>query len=293
MGRVQVWAYCHRLGLRVNTNMKVERWHREIKYEEADGKVIKRLDKSISIVLNAINRKIIGRFMSMERSKLTSLHAQIRARHDAAKELPKQNVYVHSTTEWHVVSSRAGLSTNSIETYTVQKETACNCDIKCPDCNICIHSFSCTCIDYKVKFVICKHIHLVNINFPPSVPSSDSASTSEDNSFVIDFEEKQCRIEEEKEALNKHLKKYSNSDDLRIKAQNIFSNLAAKCADPSTSRDELSILIEQGERIQARLAALRSEGRVLSTDSRVSGLKRISPQRKLYPSKKRKSDCAN
>nr|XP_042899402.1 uncharacterized protein LOC122269597 [Parasteatoda tepidariorum] len=65
------------IGLLVNTNRKVERWHREIKYEEGEGKVIKRLDKSISTVLNAINRKIIGRFMSMERIRLTSLHAQV------------------------------------------------------------------------------------------------------------------------------------------------------------------------------------------------------------------------
>lgn len=54
MTRPQHWAFCHRLNAGINTNMKVQRWHRAIKYEEAEGKIIKRLYKSLIIVLNAI-----------------------------------------------------------------------------------------------------------------------------------------------------------------------------------------------------------------------------------------------
>lgn len=41
--RPEQWEFCYRRNAGVNTNMKVERWHRAIKYEEAQGKVI-RLD---------------------------------------------------------------------------------------------------------------------------------------------------------------------------------------------------------------------------------------------------------
>ncbi|KAB0792267.1 hypothetical protein PPYR_14226 [Photinus pyralis] len=42
-----LWAYCHRKGLGINTNMYLESMHRIIKYEYLDGKKVKRLDKSL------------------------------------------------------------------------------------------------------------------------------------------------------------------------------------------------------------------------------------------------------
>ena len=40
--------------------------------------------------------------------------------------------------------------------------------LQCKDCNICIHSFSCNCMDALVNHTICKHIHLVARNKPIS-----------------------------------------------------------------------------------------------------------------------------
>ncbi|GFY15027.1 uncharacterized protein TNCV_4492801 [Trichonephila clavipes] len=65
-GRKEKWAYCHRIGCGISVNMNLERWHRLLKYEEGNGKTIKRLDKSLSMVLNAISKKL-----TMERGKLT------------------------------------------------------------------------------------------------------------------------------------------------------------------------------------------------------------------------------
>ncbi|GFV13518.1 uncharacterized protein TNCV_2575191 [Trichonephila clavipes] len=53
-GRKQKWAYCYRVGCEINTNMKLERWHRELKYEEGGGKALRRLGKSLSLVLRTI-----------------------------------------------------------------------------------------------------------------------------------------------------------------------------------------------------------------------------------------------
>ena len=36
-----------------------------------------------------------------------------------------------------------------------------NCHLLCNECAICIHKYSCTCVDYLIKHTICKHIHLV------------------------------------------------------------------------------------------------------------------------------------
>ena len=48
-------------------------------------------------------------------------------------------------------------------TITMEKERCDEprCKIRCVDCNICIHNYSCTCTDYFLNNITCKHIHLV------------------------------------------------------------------------------------------------------------------------------------
>ena len=48
--------------------------------------------------------------------------------------------------------------------YTVQQITEkCseNCGIRCKECNICVHLYSCSCPDSILQHTICKHVHLV------------------------------------------------------------------------------------------------------------------------------------
>ena len=45
---------------------------------------------------------------------------------------------------------------------SVQKTCPHNCSICCPDCNICIHMYMCSCADALIRTTICKHIHLVS-----------------------------------------------------------------------------------------------------------------------------------
>jgi len=36
-----------------------------------------------------------------------------------------------------------------------------NCILRCDSCNICVHTFKCSCIDNVLYFNICKHIHAI------------------------------------------------------------------------------------------------------------------------------------
>lgn len=136
--------------------MKLERWHRQLKFEEAGGTVMKRLDKAINIVNNAVAKKLLSRVISMERGKLTSRVALIRKKNKLSLEMDEE-YNVTECNDKYIVSK---IENSSMITYDVENlKRACNCGIKCDECNICIHSFSCTCIVYAVQFVICKHIH--------------------------------------------------------------------------------------------------------------------------------------
>ncbi|KFM77869.1 hypothetical protein X975_24101, partial [Stegodyphus mimosarum] len=70
--------------------MKIERWHRQLKYEEAGGTIIKRLDRSIAIITNAIAKKLLSRMISLERGKLTSRIMLIRKRHRNSLEMKNE-----------------------------------------------------------------------------------------------------------------------------------------------------------------------------------------------------------
>ena len=47
--------------------------------------------------------------------------------------------------------------------YTIQKEKACSCPLKCFHCNVCTHMYTCTCMDNLLHCTACKHIHLLHM----------------------------------------------------------------------------------------------------------------------------------
>src|SRR5690606_26678239 len=40
----------------------------------------------------------------------------------------------------------------------------CECDMKCPSCNECMHEYSCDCNDFQLSKNMCVHIHLAIIH---------------------------------------------------------------------------------------------------------------------------------
>ncbi|GBN71370.1 hypothetical protein AVEN_149346-1 [Araneus ventricosus] len=162
--------------------MKLERWHQQIKYEESGGTIMKRLDKSISIIMNSVAKKLLSRIMSSERGKLTHRMALIRKRQSTKMAEGYSFVQLNETS--YVITKEVG---PSIFTYNVEKtNTTCCCNIKCDQCSVCIHSMSCTCIDYCVKFVICKHIHYICLNAEKCIEFEETENSEED-ALVIDI----------------------------------------------------------------------------------------------------------
>ena len=56
--------------------------------------------------------------------------------------------------------------------YTVRKADTLphvnrTCPLLCRDCQVCVHGFSCSCVDSALRNTICKHIHLVVQTYNP------------------------------------------------------------------------------------------------------------------------------
>lgn len=171
------------------------------------------MDKSIIIILRAISKKLISRVVSLERPKLTSRIAEIRKRHDASLKMSSESVVeIKDKVSWAVMSSKA--TDSFLYTYEVTYLAKCSCEIKCHDCNICIHELSCTCNDYSIRFLICKHIHLVCKNFQFGFSSSSLMADNDDDQLMIDVNDRDIDREEEKQAITKQVKKYAEERNL-------------------------------------------------------------------------------
>ena len=175
--RKHQWATCYRRTAGINTNMYVEAFHHTLKYLYMKGKINRRVDKCIHILMKIAKDKAFERLIKLEKGKTSYRIGIINSRHVHSIKLSIEAVRDTNCNEWTVTS------TSKPEThYTIKKQqTICqNCHIRCKECNICIHEYTCTCPDSLLNVTMCKHIHLViryiNSNFnritaePSNVP---------------------------------------------------------------------------------------------------------------------------
>lgn len=155
----QSWAYCHHLNNGLNTNMHIERMHRTIKYIYFNGQKVKRLDKAIFEIQKFVRDRLFNRLIVLNKGKLSTKLKDLRAHHNTSQKLSFNSI-VENGACWEVASSSPG----SFEVYRIEENDnsiECNCKLICDDCNVCIHRYSCTCIDACIKWNMCKHVHLL------------------------------------------------------------------------------------------------------------------------------------
>ena len=153
------WALCYRRKAGINTNMHVESFHRLLKYVYMKGRINKRVDKCIRLLLKIARDKGFERLFKLEKGKVSHRISCINQRHKSSVELSTDLIQDNGFDLWRVVSSK-----NPLLYYDVHKEDVrCspNCPLRRTECDICIHQFSCTCPNSLVRLTICKHIHLL------------------------------------------------------------------------------------------------------------------------------------
>ncbi|CAL4116745.1 unnamed protein product [Meganyctiphanes norvegica] len=147
--RASMWAYCYRHGIQLHTNNYLEAMHRALKHVYEKGKKIKRVDKSIVIILELIDGNI---YKQLYNQHFGVLATQFINKHEAGVcltvlKLSEELFNVNSASKENVV-------------YEVENLGTCEfCRDRCPTCKACRHMFSCTCID--AVHHLCKHAHAV------------------------------------------------------------------------------------------------------------------------------------
>jgi len=67
---------------------------------------------------------------------------------------------IDNPNEWMVVSQESG-ETKTYNVTFLQGFENCSCLLKCKECNECMKSVRCECVDFCVRSNFCKHIHYV------------------------------------------------------------------------------------------------------------------------------------
>jgi hypothetical protein len=218
---IRQWAYCFRIDGAINTNMHLESMHRTLKYNYFGGKIVPRLDKAISELLNLVNDKCFDELIRHHRGKYTHRIQGIRLRHDVSLTMSLDSVLPGNINEWTVQSG------NGTDTYTIVcRKPDCDCDLKCLQCDICICKYACTCLDRSIKYNMCKHIHLLCRYLKKSSMEIDNVHSNIDTDTV-------------KSTINVESSSSVSNVESR---QNIFSNIGNQLCEPSTSGTTEKIL---------------------------------------------------
>ena len=126
------------------------------------GRINKRVDNLLYILMKISRDKAFDRLCKLQKGKISGRLTTIRKRRweSSYQTLSYQSISKDGK-EWNVKSA------DGRQEYSVVCEhDACQqkCQIVCNYCQVCIHMYTCTCMDFLIYHTICKRIHLICSN---------------------------------------------------------------------------------------------------------------------------------
>nr|XP_023020341.1 uncharacterized protein LOC111508927 [Leptinotarsa decemlineata] len=152
---IEYWAYCYRLDFGLNANTHLEKLHKIFEYIYLDERNCRRLDKCLFVLMRFIKDQLFDRLVKHRHCvKIPCISQTLKERHAASLDLEFANI-IRDNNGWRVSSLVGGVSSVKVE------DAQCRCSLRCKECDICLHKYSCSCLDNSVNWNMCKHIHLV------------------------------------------------------------------------------------------------------------------------------------
>lgn len=172
LSRAKEWTVCYRMNAPVNTIFAADAFLRLRKFIGFKG--TKYLNQSVDHILKIGYDKCFLRSKRIFKGdqKLSQLLDDIQLRHQKAITTLKYD-YVSCSKDdkykWTVTVPESGSSAIST-VYDTQ--SPCACKMKCKQCEVCLHTYMCSCEDHATRHKMCEHIHLVH-SFRLGVPLDD------------------------------------------------------------------------------------------------------------------------
>lgn len=178
--RAMCWAYCYRVGAKINTNMHVENFHVQLKHVYMHGKKSKRLDKLVYSLKEYLNNKLFDRIRTLHKGKVPRKMRHVLRNHERGSLLAPGCIMLEAT-QWSCPSQSM-----DDKVYIVKKAPhecmGTTCIVKCSLCHVCYNEFTCECLENAIRSNLCKHIHAVGIfcqGLTGSVPNHSHQVTAD------------------------------------------------------------------------------------------------------------------
>ncbi|KAF8770302.1 hypothetical protein HNY73_017849 [Argiope bruennichi] len=188
----EMWAYCYRKDIPLSTNIHLEVMHRTFRYCCREGRK-KRLDKFIFVIMKLVRYKMLDRLSNMlDDEKIELAIEAINMCHHVGLEIPSEHISSLSDKIWLIRSEEEEQSI-----YVMREFETCpeHCNLRCSECDICVHMYTCSCIHSMINANLCQHIHAVVWKFltphfsPPASPIQEDIKEQE-NIDVSDIPDK-------------------------------------------------------------------------------------------------------
>ena len=258
--------------------MSVESFHRLLKVVYLESKHNRRIDHLLHVILRIARDKMFDRLIKKEKGKSTYRIGEINRRHHAAVDFMHKGVSVVKLHHdlWEVSSS----SREMVKYRIRQLSQHCNCKIQCASCAVCLHMYTCSCVDSAVHSTACKHTHIVHME-ESSGPSPQSIPLSEQVAGHIDPVT--------------HALQSSQSEDMLEKLKCDFQGLISQAqllANGSTSCDMMKAGIAHLKcavnTMKVMQAACTPTEKILVQAESIAPNKNSEHQPRFYSTKKRK-----
>ena len=159
LNRKEEWAYCYRIGLGINTNMKLERFFGIFKERFLGRKANARVDELIFRLIQYSKYKLQDLLLKQTKGKTTDLIHKNNQIHTRSTQIPSADIQRLGPTTWSVFGSTS--NSKYIIKRTSQFPCPQPCSAGCTKCGTCIHMYLCSC-PHNVFGNMCKHIHAVH-----------------------------------------------------------------------------------------------------------------------------------
>ena len=96
----------------------------------------------------------------LTKGKETTRQIAMNDRHLNSENMTFGSITKEGENEFHVKSEFTAQRSYMV-TLLLDRCEVSNCTVKCTHCNVCPHTFQCTCTDFLIQTTSCKHVHLV------------------------------------------------------------------------------------------------------------------------------------
>ncbi|KAG8177326.1 hypothetical protein JTE90_018352 [Oedothorax gibbosus] len=175
----ELWAYSYHRDIKLGSIIQLEALHRTMKFCCMEGRK-NRLDKFIFVIMKLVRFKMLDRLTRiLDDEKISLALDAISMFHGIGIEIDNDRISSSSEKIWLV---RSDDEETEEDAYVVREFETCpdHCTLKCEQCGICVHMFSCSCMQSMMNANLCQHIHAVVWKFlspqyspEPSPPRND------------------------------------------------------------------------------------------------------------------------